>query len=77
MPLPHKMLQLLLDSCRTKYSWASGARRGTPSTRELLQKDLDIAIGEIDGLMTGMHYQDHYQDQQRRLSAQQVQSRHI
>ncbi|KAK3360367.1 hypothetical protein B0T25DRAFT_565267 [Lasiosphaeria hispida] len=49
---------LFLEQCRTKYSWASGATRGTPSAIERHRKDLKVAFSEINGLMAGMHYQD-------------------
>lgn len=53
-----KTRQLLLEKCRTRYSWASGATRGTPSAIERHRKDLEVAFSELNGLMAGMHYQD-------------------
>ncbi|KAK0716229.1 hypothetical protein B0H67DRAFT_645873 [Lasiosphaeris hirsuta] len=54
--------QLFLERCRTKYSWASGATRGTPSAIERHRRDLEVAFSEINGLMAGMHYQDQAED---------------
>lgn len=53
-----KTRQFLLDRCRTKYSWAAGVTRGTPSAIQWHRKDLDTAFAEIDGLMAGLRYQD-------------------
>lgn len=50
--------QLFLEQCRTKYSWASGATRGTPSAIQRHRRDLEVAFAEINGLMAAMHYQD-------------------
>ncbi|RYO97328.1 hypothetical protein DL763_002788 [Monosporascus cannonballus] len=49
---------LLLDKLRQKYSWASGATRGTESSKEQYHKDLKNAFAEIDGLMAGFKYLD-------------------
>ncbi|KAK0612086.1 hypothetical protein B0T14DRAFT_441401 [Immersiella caudata] len=64
-----KPRQFLLDSCRSKYSWASGAARGTTSARDRYQKDLEIAFSEINGLMAGMQYQDQKQSQSKEQHA--------
>jgi len=53
-----KIRPFLLDACRSKYSWAAGVRRGTPSAIERHQRDLEIAFAEINGLIAGLHYQD-------------------
>ncbi|KAK0750990.1 hypothetical protein B0T18DRAFT_60058 [Schizothecium vesticola] len=58
MSSPRKTRQFLIDKCRTKYSLASGATRGTPSARDRHRDGLEIAFSEINGLMAGMHYQD-------------------
>ncbi|KAH6617356.1 hypothetical protein F5144DRAFT_499202 [Chaetomium tenue] len=41
-----------------KFSWASGATRGTPSAIERHRKHLEVTFSELNGLMAGMHYQD-------------------
>jgi hypothetical protein len=53
-----KTRQLLIDKCRSKYSWAAGVTRGTPSAIEWHQKDLETAFAEINGLMAGLRFQD-------------------
>lgn len=58
VPPPLPTGRFLLDRCRAKYSWASGATRGTASARERHSKDLKIALAEIDGLMAGLEFQD-------------------
>lgn len=52
-----KTRQLFDEKCR-KYSWASGATRGTPSAIERHRRDLEVVFSELNGLMAGMHYQD-------------------
>lgn len=49
---------LLLDKCRTKYSWALGVTRGTDGAQRSHKRDLQKAFEEIDGLMAGFKYLD-------------------
>lgn len=49
---------LLLDKCRTKYSWALGVTRGTDEARRSHKRGLQKAFEEIDGLMAGFQYLD-------------------
>lgn len=58
MSSAQKTRPFLLDACRSKYSWAAGVTRGTPSAIERHQRDLETAFAEINGLIAGLHYQD-------------------
>ncbi|GAB1316979.1 peptide transporter ptr2 [Madurella fahalii] len=58
MPSTQDSKEFLIDKCRSKYSWAAGVARGTPSAIERHRRDLETAFAEINGLMAGLHYQD-------------------
>lgn len=58
MPSTEKPQDFLIDKCRSKYSWAAGVARGTPSAIERHRRDLETSFAEINGLMAGLHYQD-------------------
>ncbi|KXX81303.1 Peptide transporter PTR2 [Madurella mycetomatis] len=58
MPSTEKPKDFLIDKCRSKYSWAAGIARGTPSAIDRHRRDLETAFAEINGLMAGLHYQD-------------------
>ncbi|KAK3367776.1 hypothetical protein B0H63DRAFT_405133 [Podospora didyma] len=58
MSSPAKSRHFLLDTYRSKHSWAAGVTRGSPSAVEWHKKDLEKAFAEIDGLMAGLQYQD-------------------